>query len=75
MPSPKPGRQDIERLGVRITRLEPVNLAAISEYEEESKRKEYLDAQYEDLTEALETLEGGDCQDRPQDPYALQGHL
>jgi chromosome segregation protein len=48
---------DIERLGVRITRLEPVNLAAISEYEEEAKRKEYLDAQHADLVEALETLE------------------
>jgi chromosome segregation protein len=48
---------DIERLGVRITRLEPVNLAAIQEYEEELKRKEYLDAQHNDLTEALETLE------------------
>jgi chromosome segregation protein len=49
---------DIERLGIRITRLEPVNLAAISEYEEESKRKDYMDAQNEDLTKALETLEG-----------------
>lgn len=48
---------DIERLGVRISRLEPVNLAAIAEYEEESKRKEYMDAQNEDLTKALETLE------------------
>ena len=48
---------DIERLGIRITRLEPANLAAISEYEEELKRKEYLDAQNDDLVEALETLE------------------
>ncbi len=49
--------ENLERLGVRITRLEPVNLAAISEYEEEFKRKEHLDAQNEDLTKALETLE------------------
>ena len=49
---------DIERLGIRISRLEPVNLAAISEYEEELKRKEYMDAQDDDLTRALETLEG-----------------
>ncbi len=48
---------DIERLGVRITRLEPVNLAAIQEYEEELKRKDYMDAQNDDLTIALETLE------------------
>jgi chromosome segregation protein len=50
-------QENLERLGVRITRLEPVNLAAISEYEEELKRKEYLDAQHEDLIGALETLE------------------
>ncbi len=49
--------ENLERLGVRITRLEPVNLAAISEYEEELKRKEYMDAQHEDLVNALETLE------------------
>ena len=48
---------DLERLSERITRLEPVNLAAISEYEEELKRKEYMDAQHEDLISALETLE------------------
>ena len=50
-------QEELERLDVRITRLEPVNLAAISEYEEERKRKEYLDAQHEDLMSALETLE------------------
>jgi len=50
--------QEIERLGTRIERLEPVNLAAIQEYEEEARRKEYLDAQHEDLNQALETLEG-----------------
>jgi len=49
--------ENLERLGVRITRLEPINLAAISEYEEELKRKEYMDAQHEDLINALETLE------------------
>jgi chromosome segregation protein len=50
-------QENLERLGIRITRLEPVNLAAISEFEEENKRKEYLDAQHEDLISALETLE------------------
>jgi len=50
-------QEDIERLSERISRLEPVNLAAIQEYEEELKRKEYMDAQNEDLTEALATLE------------------
>jgi len=50
-------QEKLERLALRITRLEPVNLAAISEYEEELKRKEYMDAQHEDLVKALETLE------------------
>ncbi|MEO8802624.1 MAG: chromosome segregation protein SMC [Rudaea sp.] len=42
----------------KIVRLEPVNLAAISEHEEQSQRKNYLDAQLTDLNTALETLEG-----------------
>lgn len=44
-------------LGQRIDRLGPINLAAIDEYQEQSKRKEYLDTQYTDLTSALEILE------------------
>jgi chromosome segregation protein len=50
-------QESIEKLGQRITRLEPVNLAAIQEYEEELKRKQYLDEQNEDLCDALVTLE------------------
>ena len=45
------------KLEQRIQRLGPINLAAIDEYEEESRRKVYLDAQHADLIEALETLE------------------
>ena len=41
----------------RISRIGPVNLVAIEEFEEESQRKEYLDKQHADLNEALETLE------------------
>ena len=37
--------------------VQPVNLAAIQEFEEEQKRKEYLDAQNDDLCDALATLE------------------
>ena len=44
-------------LEVRIRRLEPVNLAAIKELEETRQRKTYLDAQNNDLTTALDTLE------------------
>ena len=40
-----------------IQRLEPVNLAAIQEYDQEAERKDYLDAQHEDLQQALQTLE------------------
>lgn len=47
----------MEQLHRNIVRLEPVNLAAIEEYEEESKRKNYLDEQNEDLRQALDTLE------------------
>jgi chromosome segregation protein len=43
-------RGDIERLG-------QVNLAAIDELKEQTERKDYLDRQFKDLTEALETLE------------------
>ena len=49
--------QQIERLQYNIVRLEPVNLAAIDEFDEESKRKKYLDEQNDDLTNALNTLE------------------
>ncbi|HEB59276.1 MAG TPA: chromosome segregation protein SMC [Gammaproteobacteria bacterium] len=41
----------------KITRLGPINLAAIEEFEQESERKKYLDEQHKDITEALETLE------------------
>jgi chromosome segregation protein len=50
-------QQELETLEQKIRRLEPVNLAAIDEYETESERKEYLDRQHDDLVEALETLE------------------
>ena len=40
----------------RIQRLGAINLAAIEEFDVESERKAYLDAQAEDLEQALETL-------------------
>jgi len=43
-------RADIEKLG-------QVNLAAIDELKEQTERKEYLDRQFTDLTDALDTLE------------------
>ena len=50
-------QEKVDDIGRRIQRLGPINLAAIDEYKTQSERKEYLDAQNEDLTEALSTLE------------------
>jgi chromosome segregation protein len=49
--------EELEKIGNRIHRLGPINLAAIDEHQTQSERKVYLDAQNADLTEALETLE------------------
>ena len=49
--------ETFEQLERRIQRLGAINLAAIDEFKEQSERKTYLDAQYVDLTDALETLE------------------
>lgn len=49
--------QELEKLGNRIQRLGPINLAAIDEYSQQSERKIYLDKQNGDLERALDTLE------------------
>ena len=49
--------QQAEDLSARIQRLGPINLAAIEEFDEQSERKKYLDAQYEDVNSALDTLQ------------------
>ena len=48
---------ELGRIERRIARLGPINLAAIDEYKTSLERKEYLDKQDRDLTEALQTLE------------------
>ena len=45
--------QQLSRLDAQIQRLGAINLAAIDEYEQQSERKRYLDAQNADLEEAL----------------------
>ncbi len=50
-------QEKIEKASLRIQRLGPINLAAIDEYEQLSQRKEYLDRQNTDLSDALSTLE------------------
>lgn len=49
--------ETLERLEARIQRLGAINLAAIEEYEQQFERKRYLDAQNDDLVEAMTTLE------------------
>ncbi len=49
--------EQIAKVAVRIERLGAINLAAIEEFDSQSERKVYLDAQHEDLVEALDTLE------------------
>lgn len=49
--------QELEAIGQRIQRLGAINLAAIEEYQQQSERKVYLDAQNDDLEKALTTLE------------------
>jgi chromosome segregation protein len=49
--------QRLQAVRTSVERLGPINLAAISEFSEQSERKTYLDAQHADLSSALETLE------------------
>jgi len=48
---------ELTRMSSRIQRLGAINLAAIEEYEIQSERKQYLDAQDEDLESALSILQ------------------
>jgi chromosome segregation protein len=49
--------ENLKSVGADIEKLGQVNLAAIDELKEQTERKEYLDRQFADLTEALSTLE------------------
>ncbi len=55
--TPADWQQRLEQAEARIQRLGNINMAAIDQYEEQVERKTYLDAQHQDLTEALTTLE------------------
>src|SRR5690606_36477775 len=50
-------QQQLQQLAEQIQRLGAINLAAIEEYAQQAQRKEYLDAQNDDLEQALATLE------------------
>lgn len=47
----------VEDIARKIERLGAINLAAIEEFGQQSERKQYLDAQHKDLTDALQMLE------------------
>jgi len=49
-------QERLERLTASIQRLGAINLAAIDEFRELSERTQYLDSQYTDITDSLETL-------------------
>jgi len=53
----KEWEENTTKTSAKIQHLGAINLAAIDEFQEQSERKQYLDAQHADLTEALETLE------------------
>jgi chromosome segregation protein len=50
-------QENIAEIERKIQRLGAINLAAIEEFASQSERKQYLDAQHADLSQALETLE------------------
>ena len=56
--SPEVWQESLENIAERIRRLGNINLAAIDEYRIQGERKQYLDAQHQDLQTALLTLEG-----------------
>lgn len=50
-------QSEVQRISRQIDSLGPVNLAALDELNEARTRKEFLDSQHLDLTEAINTLE------------------
>lgn len=50
-------QHDLEKTQSALSRLGAVNLAAVDEFKQQASRKEHLDTQNDDLTQALETLE------------------
>jgi chromosome segregation protein len=50
-------QEALAKTAARLQRLGPVNLAAVDEFRQQAERKVYLDAQHEDISRSLETLE------------------
>ena len=49
--------KNLEKLQSKITSMGAINLAAIDELEDQQERKKYLDLQYKDLSESINTLD------------------
>ncbi|REC95537.1 chromosome segregation protein SMC [Kushneria indalinina] len=49
-------QDELESVSDKIRRLGAINLAAIEEYEQQLERRDYLQGQHDELTEALDTL-------------------
>lgn len=49
-------KSEVERLNLKLKEIGPVNLVAMEEYEELSKRHEFLSAQEQDLRQAKDSL-------------------
>nr|WP_297461581.1 chromosome segregation protein SMC [uncultured Halomonas sp.] len=47
----------LEEAGDKVRRLGAINLAAIEEYDQQAERRDYLEGQHTELSEALETLD------------------
>jgi chromosome segregation protein len=50
-------QESLAKTSARLQRLGPVNLAAVDEYRQQAERKVYLDAQHDDISRSLDTLE------------------
>ena len=50
-------QEELDSVQASLQRLGAVNLAAVEEFDIQSERKNHLDTQHHDLTEALETLQ------------------
>jgi len=53
---PVQAREEVDRLRARLRSMGPVNLLALDEYDEESKRLEFLKDQYDDLQKSKASL-------------------
>lgn len=56
-PTPEAWAKQLSTVQHKIEKLGSINLAAIEEYQIALERKQYLDVQYKDLTDALDALE------------------